>query len=310
MILLDNCPICLDGNLRKKFDCLDHSTSKEKFTIVSCETCEFNFTNPRPTDDLLHKYYKSNTYISHTNNTDGLFNWMYHTVRKYAIKTKLNLLKKVSERRNHLDIGCGTGEFLNACKNSGYNTKGIEPSELARKQAINNFNLSVNKNTDLDLFKNNEFDSISMWHVLEHVPSLHKTIEGLNRILSDNGKILIAVPNNKSWDAKYYKEFWAGWDVPIHLWHFSAINIEKLFDKYNFKLVIKKPMLFDSFYVSLLSEEFKSGKKKYVKGFIIGLISNIVGMLSNKGHSSTIYVFEKNKAFLSSVSDSKSYADA
>jgi len=293
MILLDNCPICLDGNLRKKFDCLDHSTSKEKFTIVSCETCEFNFTNPRPADDLLHKYYKSNTYISHTNNTDGLFNWMYHTVRKYAIKTKLNLLKKVSERRNHLDIGCGTGEFLNACRNSGYNTKGIEPSELARKQAINNFNLSVNKNTDLDLFKNDEFDSISMWHVLEHVPSLHKTIEGLNRILSNNGKVIIAVPNHKSWDAGYYKEYWAGWDVPIHLWHFSKLNIEKLFSKHNFKIIKRKPMLFDAFYVSLLSEEFKSGKKKYINAFTVGIISNIIGLFTARGCSSIIYVFEK-----------------
>ena len=302
MILLDNCPICLGGNLQNKFDCIDHSTTKEKFIIVSCETCEFNFTNPRPEDNLLSKYYKSEMYISHTNNTKGLFNWMYHTVRKYAIKTKLKLLKKVSAKKNHLDIGCGTGEFLNACKNSGYKTKGIEPSELARKQAINNFNLSVSKNTSLRQFENDEFNSISMWHVLEHVPTLHKTIKELNRILCDNGKVLIAVPNQKSWDAEYYKEFWAGWDVPIHLWHFSEKNIEKLFNKYNFDLIEKKPMLFDSFYVSLLSEEFKTGKKKYINGFIIGLISNIIGIFTKRGCSSTIYVFKKNKAFSGDLS--------
>jgi ubiquinone/menaquinone biosynthesis C-methylase UbiE len=293
MILLGDCPICSGSNLLKKLECIDHSTSKEKFTIVSCETCDFTFANPRPKDNSLAEYYKSDMYISHTNNTKGFFNWMYQTVRKYAIGTKINLLKKTSKNKNHLDIGCGTGEFLNACKNAGYNTRGIEPSELAREQAINNFKLSVSEDTNLGQFEENQFDSISMWHVLEHVPYLNKTIEEFKRILSKNGKVIIAVPNHKSSDAKYYKEIWAGSHVPIHLWHFSKLSIEKLFLKYNFKLIEKKPMLFDSFYVSLLSEEFKTGKKNFVKGFIIGLISNVIGIFTNKGCSSIIYVFEK-----------------
>ena len=293
MISLDNCPVCSGSNLLKKLDCIDHSKSKEQFTIVSCETCDFTFTNPRPKNDSLGEYYKSDTYISHTNNTKGIFNWMYHSVRKHAIGTKLNLLKRISKKKNHLDIGCGTGEFLDACKNAGYETKGIEPSELARKQAIKNFNLSVSGNTDLEQYKKNQFDSISLWHVLEHVPSLNKTIEDFNRILSQKGKIIVAVPNHKSWDAEYYNKFWAGWDVPIHLWHFSKFSIEKLFFKYDFHLLEKKTMLFDSFYVSILSEEFKTGKKNFIKGFIIGLISNIIGSLTKKGHSSMIYVFEK-----------------
>jgi len=293
MILLDSCPICLSSDLQKKFNCTDHSTSKEKFTIVSCETCDFKFTNPRPKDKSLGSYYKSDKYISHTNNKKGLFNWMYHTVRKYSITTKLNLLKKISKNKNHLDIGCGTGEFLNACKNSGFKTEGIEPSKLAREQAIKNYNLSVTHNTELDQFKSSQFDTISMWHVLEHIPELNKTIREFNRILNKNGKVIIAVPNHNSWDAKYYKEYWAGWDTPIHLWHFSKLSIEKIFKIHDFKLIEKKPMLFDSYYVSLLSEEFKTGKKKYVKGFTIGLLSNIIGIFSKRGCSSIIYVFEK-----------------
>ena len=293
MILLDSCPICLSSDLQKKFNCTDHSTSKEKFTIVSCETCDFKFTNPRPKDKSLGSYYKSDKYISHTNNKKGLFNWMYHTVRKYSITTKLNLLKKISKNKNHLDIGCGTGEFLNACKNSGFRTEGIEPSRLAREQAINNYNLSVTHNTELDQFKSSQFDTISMWHVLEHIPELNKTIREFNRILNKNGKVIIAVPNHNSWDANYYKDYWAGWDTPIHLWHFSKLSIEKLFKIHDFKLIEKKPMLFDSYYVSLLSEEFKTGKKKYVKGFTIGLLSNVIGIFSKRGCSSIIYVFEK-----------------
>ena len=297
MILLDKCPVCSEDKIVKKLDCIDHSASNETFIIVSCATCDFTFTNPRPKDESLGEYYKSDMYIYHTNNTKGLFNWMYQTVRKYAIGSKVNLLKKISKKENHLDIGCGTGEFLNACQKAGYNTKGIEPSKIAREQAIKNFHLSVSENTNLNQFQKEQFDSITMWHVLEHVPNLNETIEGFNRILSEKGKVIIAVPNHKSWDANYYIEFWAAWDVPIHLWHFSENTIEQLFNKHNFKLIQTKPMLFDSFYVALLSEEFKTGKKKFINGFAIGFISNIIGIFTKRGCSSTIYVFEKqNKA--------------
>jgi SAM-dependent methyltransferase len=295
MILLDKCPICLNKNLANKLHCIDHTSSKEKFTIVSCETCDFTFTNPRPKDESLGEYYKSEMYISHTNSDKGLFNWMYQAVRRYAIRTKLTLLTSVTTFGSHLDIGCGTGEFLNACQQAGFKAKGVEPSKIARDQAINNYNLSVSENTNLEQFKGDTFDSISMWHVLEHIPNLIKTITEFKRILNKNGKIIIAVPNHKSWDSSYYSEFWAAWDVPIHLWHFSKETIELLFNKNGFKLIKTKPMLFDSFYVSLLSEEFKTGKKKFINGFIIGITSNIIGLFTKRGCSSTIYVFEKQK---------------
>jgi len=293
MILLDKCPVCSGNNLDKLLECNDFTTSKENFTIVSCGTCDFTFTNPRPLNENLGNYYKSDMYISHTNNSKGIFNWLYQTIRNYAVGNKVALLKSITKEGTHLDIGCGTGEFLNACKNAGYSTKGIEPSELARTQAKNNYNLAVSDNTDLTQFSEEEFDSISMWHVLEHVPNLNETISQFHKILKPNGKIIIAVPNYKSWDASYYKEFWAAWDVPIHLWHFSKSTIEKIFKNHEFSLRKTKPMIFDSFYVSLLSEEFKIGKKNFIKGFIIGLISNLIGFISKRGHSSTIYVFEK-----------------
>lgn len=295
MILLDKCPICLSKDLAQKLHCTDHTSSKEKFTIVSCETCDFTFTNPRPKDESLEGYYKSEMYISHTNSDKGLFNWMYQAVRKYAIRTKLTLLKNITIFGHHLDIGCGTGEFLNACRQAGFKVKGVEPSKLAREQSVNNYNLPVSGDTDLGQFKDDTFDSISMWHVLEHVPNLIKTITEFKRILNKNGKIIIAVPNHKSWDSSYYSEFWAAWDVPIHLWHFSKETIELLFNKNGFKLIKTKSMLFDSFYVSLLSEEFKTGKKKFISGFFIGIISNIIGLFTKRGCSSTIYVFEKQK---------------
>ena len=295
MILLKDCVICTSDKLVNKLECVDHSASKEKFQIVSCGTCGFTFTNPRPENSDLDKYYCSEMYISHTNKNRGLFNLTYQTIRKYAIRKKLALLDKITIKGTHLDIGCGTGEFLNACKEAGYKTKGIEPSKLARNQAETNYNLNVNENTDLEIFKKDEFTSISMWHVLEHIPDLKKTIKELNRITKINGKLLIAVPNIESWDADYYKQHWAAWDVPIHLWHFSKKSIKNLFEHNGFKLVKVKPMIFDAFYVSILSEKFKKTKQKYLYGVIVGLISNIMAIFTNKGHSSSIYVFEKIK---------------
>ena len=163
-------------------------------------------------------------------------------------------------------------------------------------QAIDNYNLDVLENIDLSQFDKDSFETITMWHVLEHIPNLNETIEHFSRILEKNGTVIIAVPNLKSWDANYYREYWAAWDVPIHLWHFSKASIGSLFKKYGFNLVKTKPMLFDSFYVSILSEKYKSGKKKLLKGFAIGLISNIIAFFSKREYSSIIYVFRKENS--------------
>lgn len=291
---INKCPICNNDNFLKKISCKDYTVSNEIFKIVSCETCGFRFTNPRPKDKEIGEYYKYSQYISHTNNSSGLFNKLYHLVRAFSTGRKVSLLKRITKKGTHLDIGCGTGEFLNACKKSGFITAGIEPSQMARNQAINNFGLRVSEKTDLLEYETSEFDSVSMWHVLEHVSDLNKTISSINRVLNDEGKLIIAVPNYKSWDANYYKEYWAAWDVPIHFWHFSKITIEKLFNQHKLKLIKTKPMLFDSFYVSILSEEFKYGKKNFIKGALIGFISNVLGYITKKGHSSIIYIFEKN----------------
>ena len=294
MILLDKCPVCGGQNLKFKLNCIDHTASNEVFKIVSCETCDFTFTNPRPDSTKLGEYYKSDNYISHTNKKNGFFNRTYQLARNYAIITKLSLVKNVCKKGSLLDIGCGTGEFLFNCSKKGYKTIGIEPSSLARKQAIKNFGLTVSEKTDLSQFSDSQFNIITMWHVLEHIPNLTKTIIEIKRILKNNGKVIIAVPNHKSWDAKKYKNLWAAWDVPIHLWHFSRNTIKNLFNKNGFKLIKTKPMLLDSFYVSILSEKNKTGKNNYIKGIIMGAISNIIGITSKKGCSSTIYVFENN----------------
>ena len=290
---IKNCPVCENNNFDKLISTIDYSTSKEFFDIVSCETCGFTITNPRPNRDEISNYYKSEKYISHTNNREGLFNKIYQTVRVYTVRKKRILLERISDKRNHLDIGCGTGEFLNECKKHGFSVSGVEPSETAKANAIKNYNLKIYDDLFSSALKNNSYDSISMWHVLEHVYDLNKTILKIKSLLKSKGRVIIAVPNHNSWDAKYYNKHWAAWDVPIHLWHFTRKSIESIFNKNGFKLIETKPMLFDSYYVSLLSEEYKTGKKNYIKSFFVASISNIKAKITNKEYSSLIYVFEK-----------------
>lgn len=295
MIELTKCPSCDSRNVTAYISCIDYTMSEEKFTIVSCETCDFKFTSPRPHDEKLGDYYKSDNYISHTNNKVGLFNKLYHFARKISINIKLRLIKDDASGKKILDIGSGTGEFLKASELLGYIGIGIEPSKIARKKARKNYNLNISKDTSLNQFETSEFDVITMWHVLEHVTDLNNTIKGLHKIIKKDGKLIIGVPNHNSYDAKFYGKYWAAWDVPIHLWHFTKKSMEEIMKKHNFKLVNTKSMIFDSFYVSLLSEEYKNGSKRFIKGLIVGLISNIIGIFTNKGHSSIIYIFKPLK---------------
>lgn len=295
MIEIKNCQICNSTNFSKITKTRDFSTSSEEFVIVKCQDCKFLFTNPRVKEENIGEYYKSDKYISHTNSDKGLFNFLYQKVRKYAIKTKTKLLLNSIDTTKHLDIGCGTGEFLNSCKQKNIECVGVEPSEIARTKAIKNYNIDVRSDTNLNQFSEDKFDSVSMWHVLEHVYDLNKTIENLNKIIRKDGVLIVALPNHKSFDAKNYKNYWAAWDVPIHVNHFCPKTITKLMSKYDFTLKNKIGMKFDSFYVSLLSSEYRSGRKNYLEGFIIGIISNLSAMLGFSEYSSTIYIFKNNK---------------
>ena len=189
MIELNKCPSCDSSKIAPYIDCIDYTMSKENFTIVSCETCDFKFTNPRPEDEKLGNYYKSENYISHTNNKTGVFNKLYHYARKKSINIKLKLIKHKASGKKILDIGSGTGEFLKASESLGYSGIGIEPSEIARINAIKNHNLKISKDTSLKQFGTNEFDVITMWHVLEHIPDLNNTIKKLHKIIKKNGKV-------------------------------------------------------------------------------------------------------------------------
>ncbi|MEQ8925128.1 MAG: class I SAM-dependent methyltransferase [Fulvivirga sp.] len=286
---LEHCPVCQSNQFTNYIICKDHTISEESFVIVKCNDCSFLFTNPRPTKDSIAGYYASNKYISHTNSSRNLTDILYKVVRNYSLKQKVRLINEFTTDKNLLDYGCGTGHFLEVAKGNSWNITGVEPSSSA--QTISTVKSHIKASID-ELSIAQKFDIITLWHVLEHVHDLNDTINKLKLHLKGDGKLVIAVPNPNSYDASYFKEYWAAYDVPRHLYHFTKHTISRLLKKHQLKLEETKPMLFDSFYVSLLSNSYKYKSKKYINSFITGFKSNRYGKKTNE-YSSHIYIISK-----------------
>ncbi|PHR73235.1 MAG: methyltransferase [Lutibacter sp.] len=294
--------------LKPYLKCIDYTVSEKEFSILIDEPSELLITSPRPKDESLGAYYKSENYISHTDSQQSLFDKIYQVVKRYSIGKKVKLVDGFfdsnSIQKTVLDIGCGTGDFLLACQKRDYNIFGVEPNEKAKLLAENKLNKAEIKSSSKTIFSSKsifssieeldstqQFDCITLWHVLEHVPNLTAYISSLKKFLKPDGTLIIAVPNYKSFDAKYYGKFWAAFDLPRHLWHFSKKSISLLFEKENMKVTKTIPMKFDSFYVSLLSEKNRTKKSKPFKAFFIGFKSNIKAKRT-KEYSSLIYIIQ------------------
>lgn len=267
-------------------NCKDHLVSDETYEIMLNEENEMLVTSPIPAD--LDKYYESEDYQSHHNQKKTVLNFIYNTVKKRSFKRKESLFQNESSIKSILDIGAGTGDFLEYCKDNKYEVTGTEPSEAARKVAKQK---GIDLYQSIDQIADRKFDVITMWHVLEHVPNLFECLEQLKEMLKEKGKLIVAVPNFKSYDAEYYKEYWAAYDVPRHLWHFSQKSIRTLFESVEMEVVNVHPLKYDSFYVSLLSEKHKTGKSNYLKAFWVGLKSNMKASKTSE-YSSLIYELE------------------
>ncbi|MEI9959159.1 MAG: class I SAM-dependent methyltransferase [Ferruginibacter sp.] len=248
-----------------------------------------------PEQDAIGAYYASENYISHSDTKKGIINSLYHLVRKRTLTGKRRLILEETGKIKGaiLDIGCGTGAFLNTMKEAEWNITGLEPDAIARAKATELYNIHPQEPQQLFELTPASFNAITLWHVLEHVHELHAYIKQIEKLLAHDGKAFIAVPNYTSKDADIYKEYWAAYDVPRHLYHFSPQSMETLLAQHGLKLIAVKRMWFDSFYVSMLSEQYKNGKGNIIKAVFNGFISNLKAWSNVRKCSSVIYVISK-----------------
>lgn len=294
-IHIDSCPVCAGKQIQKKLVCRDYLVTSENFSIYFCSECNFAFTQDFPSEHEIGKYYDAPEYVSHSDTNKGLVNTLYHIARKISLRSKTRLILKHSTAKTGklLDIGCGTGYFLNAISKKKWVVTGIEKSESTRKYANQKFGLNIQDSEFLFEMPSKTKNVITMWHVLEHIEKLNPTMEHLHRILKDDGTLFIALPNKESFDADYYQEYWAAYDVPRHLWHFSPDNFCIFANKHGFEVQAIKAMNFDPFYISMLSEKNKKTSFASIIGLIKGGLFFSKSIFNVKKCSSTIYILKK-----------------
>lgn len=269
----------------------DYLVSGETFKVSQHPQYDILETLPQPSAENLGSYYESEDYISHTDSNKGFMARLYQLVKMYSLSKKVRLITSLNQGTGSLlDIGAGTGDFLKTAQSVAWECYGAEVSEKARAIAKEK---NVELLEDFNHFKGQQFDVVTLWHVLEHLPNLEETLQTIASFVKPGGHLIIAVPNYKSYDATYYKEFWAAYDVPRHLWHFSKKGIRQVISS-SFQLTKTLPMIFDSFYVSLLSQKHKTGNSFSIKALWIGFRSNFKA-ISTKEYSSQIYCFKKDK---------------
>lgn len=292
---VDQCPLCDNSSFSNFLSCTDFFVSGEEFQIKKCSNCGFKITENIEDEENIGRYYQSDEYISHSNTSKGLINVIYHRVRNLMLVQKRKLVQKTTGLKSGkiLEVGTGTGYFLAEMKKFNWQITGIEKSNEARNFAKNEFGLDILSPEELFSLKENQFDVITLWHVLEHIHLLNKNLENFSKVLKETGKLIIAVPNHSSYDALHYRKFWAAWDVPRHIWHFTPKHMKILGEKHGFNLSGVYTMPFDSFYVSMLSEKYKKSKFTLLSAVFHGTISWFTSVFKPGKCSSVIYVFEK-----------------
>lgn len=293
LIHYHKCPICSSLNIVEVFWVKDFAVSGEKFQIWECCNCGLRFTQDVPDELSILPYYLSDSYISHSETKQGLINKLYHPARILMLHQKLKKITLTTGLKSGkiLDIGSGTGTFLHFLREKGWEVTGIEPDPGARKLARDLYHLELLNFDNIFKMPDQNFQLITLWHVLEHVHSLHALVSQIKRLLLPEGFLFIAVPNYHSKDATKYQEYWAAYDVPRHLYHFDQTSMESLMIPHGFIPYKKFSLTMDPFYICWLSENYRTGKNRIFAGILNGANSYFEARNNLSKSSSILFVW-------------------
>ncbi|MCU0473681.1 MAG: class I SAM-dependent methyltransferase [Bacteroidales bacterium] len=295
MVHYSQCPLCNSGNIGKYLPVTDHFLSKEGFELLKCAICGFVFTQDHPDENNINRYYESDDYISHNDSVKGFSVGLYRLSRRIMLKKKREIVFKITglNRGHLLDIGSGTGHFISVMKKRKWMVQGIEINDKAREYSVSQRGLDVISPTVISSLPSGSFDCITMWHVLEHFQDPFGYAAEIKRLLKPGGTCIAALPNCMSFDAMHYRDYWAAYDVPRHLWHFTPATFRIFSEKTGFEIKGIRSLPLDVFYISMLSEKYKGTKLYFITGMIKGFWFYLITLFNDKKSSSIIYLLGK-----------------
>jgi 2-polyprenyl-3-methyl-5-hydroxy-6-metoxy-1,4-benzoquinol methylase len=293
MAIEPTCKACGADKHQILFSCSDFWVSKENFDIAVCHNCGLGYTVNAPSESEIGRYYQHADYVSHSDTREGIFFKVYHAVREYMLGRKRKMVEQSVRGKSLLDVGAGTAYFISHMQTNGWQVEGVEPDAGARANALNNSGINLKAKLEEVASENQTFSAITMWHVLEHVHQPETYFQTFRKLLSSDGRLIIAVPNHSSFDAGFYGKHWAAWDVPKHLWHFTPAAMYQFAQNNGFEVESKRMLPFDPFYIAMLSEKIAGNFwLSYTRGPLVGLVSFLMGVINKDKASSVVYTLK------------------
>ncbi len=263
-----NCPIChkpAEKFLDKVKDYFILHGDSPDYEIIYCPNCAVAFSLPILSDqDLALSYPEEYEAYNTRKSFSGFLQILKYQSDLRLIKKKI--LKK--ENASLFEIGSGRGEFLAQAEKAGFKVEGIEPSPAGRRAAKKLFNLELRDGYASQIEFNKKYDVIVMRHVFEHVNQSVQVLEKIKSGLADGGIIFLKLPRLDSWEEKFFKKYWHGYDLPRHRFHYSSEGIAKILKNLGFSRVEVKREIVPSDiirslqYYNLSEHNFLSGLVK------------------------------------------------
>jgi len=284
------CIICGNRKVAPYIEVLDRlSQNSETFQLVKCD-CNFVFLNPRPTESEISNYYHSTDYDPHNIKTNDKWGKLYKLVQRGTLRWKFSKIAPFYLNGKLLDVGGGSGEFTSFMALKGWDV--VLQDNIANLNGINETK-GVRKVENLQMIKSTElFNVITLWHSLEHIHNTEELFSNLNKLLTADGILLIAVPNLIAPENTFYSTNWAPFDAPRHLYHFQLETLNSLMKMSNFKIVRKYSLFQDTPYNILLSMA-QFTPFEFIKGIFVLCYSIIVTLLNGPVKSSSLLVICK-----------------
>jgi SAM-dependent methyltransferase len=292
-----NCPLCGSENPGLYIQTNDFFLSGEPFSLFRCRVCGFIFTQDHPDEENIGRYYASGDYLSHNDSVKGFSSALYRFSRNIMLGRKRKLAESATGKKSGsiLDIGSGTGHFLSEMLRAGWYVKGIEINEKARQYSVSSYGVEVIGPSSISSLPPGSFDCITLWHVLEHFQDPFRYASEIMRLLKPGGVCITALPNSNSYDAFYFKKFWAAYDVPRHLWHFSPSTFSSFADKTGFSIRKVRKLPLDVFYISILSEKYRGSTFSFPLGMLKGMYFWFLSLFEKKKSSSLVFILQKKQ---------------